>query len=362
MRAQNPPNRAGSAAFVELVRLVVTLAFTALGYGYAKSQSVSADSGRVILGAVLGSAIGYVLGGVFGRRLERIFVGVERRFAEIDGADMVAGGIGLIATLFVTGLFFWPVLFLPNRIVAVSLLAFALVVAGFLGFRAGITKREDLLQLFGLSWRTRAGDLRVMDTSAILDPRLLDAVRSGFLRGPMIVPSFVLEEVQSIADAGDPIRRARGRRGLETLSAMGRERLADFRVVSDRTFPEYSEVDAKVIALARERGAAIVTNDTAMARIAEMQGIEVLSLNTLAEALRAPVLAGEELSVQLIKEGREPGQGVGYLDDGTMVVVEGGRAFLGSEVRVAVTSVLQTSGGRMVFARQASTHAQTDSA
>jgi uncharacterized protein YacL len=363
MALQTGSKRAGSAALVELVRLVVTLAFTAFGYGFANSQTTELSSTRIILGAVLGSAIGYVLGGILGRAIERALVGVERRFAEISGADMVAGGIGLISTLVATSLFFWPVLFLPNRVVAVSVLGFVLVVLGFLGFRIGITKREDVLQLFGLSWRTRAGDLRIMDSSALLDPRLLDAVRAGFLRGPVIVPQFVLEEVQAIADSGDPSRRARGRRGLEMLAAMGRERLADLRMVTDRSYPEYSEVDAKVIALARERGGAIVTNDVALSRIAEMQGIEVLSLNVLADAMKAPVLAGDELTVLVQREGREPKQGVGYLEDGTMVVVEGGRTFLGAEVRVAVTSVLQTSGGRMVFARRLTQeHAQPDSA
>lgn len=351
----------GSQAMVELVRLVVVLAFTAVGYGWGRELADTLASGRIILGAILGAATGYVVGGVLGRSIERALSGLERRVAELDGADLVAGGIGLIGAAFASGLILWPLLFLPMRLVAVSALGFAVIVSGYVGFRAGIAKREDMLQLFGLSWRTRAGDLRIMDTSAILDPRLLDCVHAGFVRGPMVVPQFVLEEVQAIADSGDPVRRARGRRGLETLTFLRRDRLVDLRVVTDRTFPEYAEVDAKVIALARERGGAIVTNDVALGRIAQLQGIEALSLNALAEALRPPVLPGEELSIRLQKEGREPGQAVGYLDDGTMVVVESGRSLIGHDVAAVVTSILSTSGGRMIFARR-SAEAQPDTA
>jgi uncharacterized protein YacL len=352
METPNIPRRR-SPAFVELIRLVVVIAFTAMGDRVAKYLVVDPASRNLVLGALLGAAIGYVLGGALGRGLERGVGGLERKMVEVSGADVVAGGIGAIAALAVTSLVTWPALFVPMRWVALPSLGFALTVASFAGYRFGIAKREDLLQLFGLSWRTRATDLKVLDTSAILDPRLLEAVRVGLIRGPIVVPGFVLEEVQSIADAGDPVRRARGRRGLETLAALHRERLADLRIVTDRTFPEYSEVDAKVIALARERGGAVVTNDTALGRIAELQGIEVLSLNALAEALRSPVLPGETLTVHVQKEGREPGQGVGYLDDGTMVVVEGGRPKIGRSVEVSVTSILQTSGGRMIFSRPA---------
>jgi uncharacterized protein YacL len=346
-----PARRAAGSPFVELVRLSVVVAFTALGDRAGRQVAHDPASTRIILGAILGAGVGYVLGGALGRAIERSIGGLERKMTEVSGADVVAGGIGTIAALVGASLVLWPVLFVPMRSVTLPSLGFCLLVIGFTGYRFGIAKREDLLQLFGLSWRTRATDLKVLDTSAILDVRLLDAVRSGFIRGPILVPGFVLEEVQSIADAGDPVRRSRGRRGLETLTALRHERIAELRVVTDRTFPEYAEVDAKVIALARERGGAIVTNDTALGRIAELQGIEVLSLNALAEAMRPPVLPGETLTVHVQKEGREPMQGVGYLDDGTMVVVEGGRPRMGQTIDVSVTSILQTSGGRMIFSR-----------
>jgi len=270
----------------------------------------------------------------------------------VPGADIVAGSMGAAGGLLIAALLGWPLLFVPQRDVAVAVLGFVIIVLAFLGFRVGITKREDILQLFGLSFRTRAADLRVLDTSAILDARLLDCVRAGIIRGTLLLAPFVLEEVQAIADSSDQVRRNRGKRGLEMLSAMRREKLLEMRPV-EKMYPEFAEVDAKVVALARERGASIVTNDVALARVAELQGIEVLSLNLLAETLRQPLAPGEEFEVAIQKEGREPDQGVGYLDDGSMVVVQGGRSLIGAAVDVVVTSVVQTSGGRMVFAKPA---------
>ena len=335
---------------VELVRLVVVAFCTAAGYQVARGVVSDAQSGRVVLGAVMGSLFGYVAGGIIGRSVASLVGAAERQIATVPGADIVAGSLGMTAALIVGLLMGWPLLFVPQRDVALTVLGFVIIVLAFLGFRIGIAKREDFLQLFGLSFRTRAPDLRVLDTSAILDPRLLDCVRSGIIRGTLLVTPFVLEEVQAIADSSDTVRRARGRKGLDMLAAMRREKLADVRTV-EKSYPEFAEVDAKVVALARDRGASIVTNDLALGRIAEIQGIEVLSLNALGEALRQPLAPGEEFRVSITKEGREANQGVGYLDDGSMVVVVGGRSMVGADVDVVVTSVVQTSGGRMVFAR-----------
>jgi uncharacterized protein YacL len=344
------PSAPRGTVLVELVRLVVVAFCTAAGYRVGQAIVSPGEEGRLVLGAVVGSLVGYVAGGVLGRTVAALMGAAERRIAAASGADLVAGTLGAAGGLLVALLASWPLLFMPQRDVALTVAGFVIVVLAFLGWRAGIAKREDLLQLFGLSFRTRARDLRVLDTSAILDARLLDCVRAGILRGTVLVPTVVLEEVQAFADSADPARRRRGKRGLDALAAIRREGLCDLRVV-ERTYPEFAEVDAKVVALARERGASIVTNDVALARVAELQGIEVLSLNALGEALRAPIAPGEELRVTLVREGREPGQGVGYLDDGSMVVVEGGRSLVGAAADVVVTSVLQTAGGRMVFAR-----------
>lgn len=339
---------------VELVRIIVVAVFTFGGHELAGAVVDTQEPSRLLLGAVLGATTGYVVGGVLGRTVATLIGIAERQIARVPGADLVAGALGAIAGLLIAALIGWPLLFIPVRAVGAASLAFLLIVMGGLGFNTGVAKREDLLQLFGLTFRTRASDLKVLDTSAILDARLLDCVRSGFIRGTLLVGQFVLDEVQAIADSADQVRRNRGKRGLEMLSALHREGLADLRII-EKTYPEFAEVDAKVVALARERGGAVITNDVALGRIAEIQGIQVLSMTSLAEALRQAVLPGETLRVAVQKEGREKGQGVGYMEDGSMVVVDSASGRIGEEIDVVVTSVIQSAGGRMVFAKPALT-------
>jgi uncharacterized protein YacL len=189
---------------------------------------------------------------------------------------------------------------------------------------------------------------KLLDTSAIIDGRIADVVTTGFLAGPLLVPRFVLRELQRLADAADPLRRNRGKRGFEVL-----KRLQDLQSVDilEADVATASDVDTKLVELARQRGARVVTTDYNLNRVAELSGVNVLNVNDLANALKPVVLPGESLRVQILREGKEPGQGVGFLDDGTMVVIEQGRRLLGQEVPVVVTSALQTSAGRMVFAR-----------
>jgi uncharacterized protein YacL len=184
----------------------------------------------------------------------------------------------------------------------------------------------------------------------IVDGRIADVVEAGFLEGTLIVPQFVVRELQRLADAGEPLRRARGRRGFDVLDRLRRSASVRMELV-DTDFPHVAEVDAKLVVLARELGARLLTNDAALGRVAALGGMAVGNLNELAAALRPVALPGEAMSVQLVREGKEPGQGVGYLEDGTMVVVEGGKRFIGQALEVVVTSVLQTSAGRMIFAR-----------
>jgi len=191
---------------------------------------------------------------------------------------------------------------------------------------------------------------RVLDTSVLVDGRIADIAEAGFLDGPVIVPQFVVRELQHLADAGDALRRNRGRRGFDVLDRLRRSAAVGLALV-DTDFPDLAEVDAKLVALARARGARLLTNDVALGRVAAAAGVPVGNLNTLATALRPVVLPGESMQVQVQREGKEPGQGVAYLDDGTMVVVEGGKRFLGQPLDVVVTSALQTSAGRMIFAR-----------
>ena len=194
-----------------------------------------------------------------------------------------------------------------------------------------------------------AGPTVVVDTSAIIDGRIADIADSGFLFGTLVVARFVLAELQHIADHSDAAKRNRGRRGLEILAALQKGDRIPVEI-SEQDFPEIGEVDQKLIALAQARGGAILTNDYNLNRVAELQGLRVLNVNHLANAVKPAFLPGEELHVRVIQEGKEAGQGVAFLDDGTMIVVEGGDRFLDREVDVTVSRVLQTVAGRMVFA------------
>jgi uncharacterized protein YacL len=224
-----------------------------------------------------------------------------------------------------------------------------------------VAKRDDLIlaaEAIGIVRRpsseqraTTAGDPHiVVDTSAIIDGRIAEIVESGFIYGTLVVPKFVLEELQHIADSSDTLRRNRGRRGLEILNRMQKESTTPVEIL-DEDVPEVTEVDAKLVALARVRSKAILTNDFNLNRVAELQGVRVLNINSLANAVKPAVLPGEELRVRVIQEGKEPGQGVGFLDDGTMIVVEGGVRYIDKDLDVAVTRVLQTVAGRMIFAQ-----------
>jgi len=227
------------------------------------------------------------------------------------------------------------------------------VILGLVGAAAGTIKRNDLasfVQEVRGRGRERASEARLLlDTSVIIDGRIADVVRSGFVRGTLIVPRFVLAELQYFADSSDSSRRERGRRGLEMLAKMQKE--ATVKVELSEDDPAGAGADGKLVTLARTLGVPIATNDYGLNRVAELQGITVLNMNDLAKAVRPVVLPGEEITVRVIQEGKEQGQGVGYLEDGTMVVIENGARHLSGELTVSVMRVLQTVGGRMIFAQ-----------
>jgi uncharacterized protein YacL len=225
-----------------------------------------------------------------------------------------------------------------------------------------VAKRRDLLlaaeavgfirrQASAESGGPSRGEPRiVVDTSAIIDGRIAEIVESGFIYGTLVIPRFVLDELQHIADSSDALRRNRGRRGLEILNRMQKEPGTPVEIVEDDV-PDVTEVDAKLVALARARSRVILTNDFNLNRVAELQGVRVMNINSLANAVKPAVLPGEEIRVRVIQEGKEAGQGVGFLDDGTMIVVEGGARHIDHDLDVAVTRVLQTVAGRMIFAQ-----------
>ncbi len=223
----------------------------------------------------------------------------------------------------------------------------------YLGSAVALTKRGELnglsRGLFAATAGGREAD-KILDTSVVIDGRIVEVCESGFLEGTLVVPQFVLHELQHLADSSDTLKRNRAKRGFDVLQTL--QRLPAIAVRIDaRDFPEVREVDRKILALARATGGKVVTNDYALNKLAEVTGVAVLNVNELANALRPVVLPGEPMKVHVVKEGKEAGQGVAYLDDGTMVVVDHGRRFIGQTVDVAVTTVLQTAAGRMIFAR-----------
>jgi uncharacterized protein YacL len=225
-----------------------------------------------------------------------------------------------------------------------------------LGVAAMLSREEEFAQFLSryvpVSGKGAARLARyiVLDTSAIIDGRVADIAQTGFIMGTLVIPRFVLEELRYIADSPDALRRNRGRRGLDVLGRLQKESLAPIQV-SDTDFPDARDVDTKLIRLAKSLNCPVMTNDFNLNRVAELEGVRILNMNSLANAVKVVVLPGEEMAVRIIQEGKEMGQGVAFLDDGTMVVVEGGRRHLNEDLEVTVTRVLQTVAGRMIFAQ-----------
>jgi uncharacterized protein YacL len=332
---------------VEFVRLVFVASLAAAGYAIAKQGN--AGTARIVLGIILGSAVGYVIGGVLGRGTATAMNAVEREFRRTPAADIVAGLLGVLVGLVIALLVTFPLFKLPDAATWAAI-AVVYLILPYLGYRVARAKRDELFSLLGLKPRAAGlgrAEVNVIDTSALIDGRMLELVRTGFLGGVLLVPSPVLGELQRVADSSDPGRRTRGRRGLDTLSKLQRDPSVEVVLVDTEAI---GDVDSGLVRLARDRGAAVVTADANLAKVAEVLRVPVRSINALAAAVRAPVGPGERLGVRLTKEGREHGQGVGYLEDGTMVVVEESGHLVGNDVTVQVTNVLQTTTGRMVFA------------
>ena len=349
-------------AVLEVLRLLVVVFFAGAGY----QVGTAVDGNRAVLGAlngtalglVLGSGLGYVLGGVLGRRTAVTAEAARTRLRDVSADTLVAGALGLVGGVLLGAGVAWPVFLLPQAYLAFPLFGFVVVALGYLGAQVAMSKRDGVLALFGERAGLAPRDLaagalpRVIDTSVAIDGRVLDVVRAGFLHGSVLVPTPVLAELQGLADAGDDLRRQRGRRGLEVLEALRREDGIELEVL-ELDVPGVHEVDAKLVRICLDRGTALLTLDTNLARAAALAGVRVLNLHALSLAMRPPVAAGDEVAVLLLKAGKEPGQAVGYLDDGSMVVVERGRSRVGQEAQVLVTSVLTTANGRLVFGRPA---------
>ena len=306
--------------------------------------------GAPVVGALIGVLIVPAAQVLFEVELHQ----VERAIDRLAPGELVGGALGLVTGLviafLVKSILFEFVAFAgpTGGYIAIALYLVLSIFAAFLGARVGAKQRVAIGRIAAPASVASGGEPKVLDTSVIIDGRVLDIVRSGFLEGPLLLPRFVLRELQLIADSSDPLRRTRGRRGLELLSAL--QQTLPIEIV-ERDPEDIPQVDAKLVRLAQERGAKLVTNDYNLNRVAQVEGVPVLNINELANALKPVLLPGEELRVAVIREGREAHQGVGYLDDGTMIVIENGRRLIGETVDVAVTSALQTNAGRMIFAR-----------
>lgn len=355
------PRRKGPPTIVlEGLRFLVVVFFAGAGFqvgsGVSGSTKVLGALNGTAVGLVLGSGLGYVLGGVLGRTTATSAEVAKTRLSESSAEELVAGALGTVGGVLLGAGVAWPVFLLRQSYLAFPLFAFVCLTVGYVGYLVASSKYDGVLALFG----DRAGRApreaaasalpRVVDTSVAIDGRILDVVRAGFLHGTMLVPTPVLGELQGFADAADDIRRAKGRRGLEVLEALKREPGVKLEVL-DRDVPSVADVDGKLVRICIDHGAALLTLDTNLAKSAALTGIRVLNLHALALALRPPVAAGEQVGVHLLKAGKEPGQGVGYLDDGSMVVVAQARELVGTDVEVLVDSVVTTANGRMVFGK-----------
>ncbi len=336
--------------------------------GYLISRTVDwqteiglAPSYVIILFVSLGAAIGYVFGGILGRELGSLWRRAEARVADLASADMILGVAGLVTGLVIALLATQPLRLLRPISLAVTLSVIAYVVCAYVGVSVGLTRRREFLAMFP---RFAPGEkhaegtrMIALDTSAIIDGRFTELARLGLLPGDVRLPRFVLAELQTLADSADDTRRSRGRRGLDLLATLPAEEAVSLLEID---YPELSGVDDKLVRLASDTGALLVTVDYNLSKVAAVRGISVLNLNDAAAALRPTHLPGDTLLIKVLKPGKEANQGVGYLEDGTMVVIANGRHLVGDLAQVEVTSVLQTPAGRMIFAGLTDSGLETD--
>jgi uncharacterized protein YacL len=348
-----------SAEFI--FRLIGMVVFAIIGvYWGAYLANISggpSETYAVLLGLV-GALTGLILTPFITIRPARA---LRRVLADVSAQTLVAGLMGLVVGLIIAALLALPLSLLPEPFRSVMPF-FGVLLFGYFGVAVFVMRQEDIFGVLRLNIPGRfgsAGDGEsdaaasrniLLDTSVIIDGRIADVARTGFMIGTLLIPRFVLNELQYIADSADSVRRQRGRRGREVLSTLQKNTAIPVRI-SDIDVEGTREVDDKLVILARQMRCPILTNDYNLNRVAELQGVAVLNVNELANAVKSVLLPGEALEVSIIQEGKESGQGVGYLDDGTMVVVEDGRDHLNSKVMVIVTKVLQTAAGRMIFAR-----------
>jgi uncharacterized protein YacL len=298
----------------------------------------------------VGGIFGFALGGAAFRRIE--LMGERLRVMSVREKLALIGGL-VIGTIVTAALSIPVILMIPNKLIAFVIALLVGIAMTYLSTVAALSMKEEIR--FYMPPTPEEDTIpkekfKILDTNVIIDGRVADVARAGFLEGPVYVPGFVLDELQHIADSSDALKRNRGRRGLDILDQMQKDQSLLVRTY-DRLAPGNEEVDARLVRLAKALEGVLVTNDWNLNKVAGLQGVQVLNINELANALKPVVLPGEDLQVTLVKEGKEPTQGVGYLDDGTMIVVAGGRSHMGETVAVRVSSLMQTVAGKMIFAQ-----------
>jgi len=353
-----------------LLRVLATLVYGFIGWelgvALAATRSLTSDSALYILPlTAIGLLLGYFLAPWLVIAPARA---VRDSLRQVPIEDLIAGAVGLVMGLAIAALLTTPVSQIPPPF-GTYLPFIAALIFGYMGVVVVTLRKNELLSLFGLQPPKQNSSLEntdsktiinrettsfkphklLLDTSVIIDARIADVAEAGFILGKMLVPRFVLNELQHIADSSDVMRRNRGRRGLEMLDALQTNPDVDIEFINEDP-NDAQEVDDKLISLAKEIGAIVVTNDYNLNRVASLQGVKILNINELANAVKTVFLPGEEIPLKIIQKGKEASQGVGYLEDGTMVVVENGSKYVDQEILVQVTKILQTNAGRLIFA------------
>jgi uncharacterized protein YacL len=343
-----------------IVRLIGMIVFTIVGTYWGYTLGNMTPQSTLIYTLSVG-----LIGALFGLIATPFFTtwpvrGIRRSLARVSAEGLFAGLTGLVVGLIIAALLTFPLSLLPRPFG--NILPFiGVLIFGYFGIALFVMRQSDIFGVISSVFGQRGTDVAsgswgqanrtaLLDTSVIIDGRIADIARTGFLPGTLLIPRFVLNELQYIADSSDSMRRQRGRRGMEVLAELQKNEHVAVRI-SDIDVEGVREVDDKLVILARQLKCPILTNDYNLNRVAELQGVNILNINELANAVKAAVLPGEMMTVQIIQDGKESGQGVAYMDDGTMVVVENGHKFMNQRKNVSVTKVLQTAAGRMIFAK-----------
>ncbi len=328
----------------------------------------------LLTGAILGGIVGFLVSPYLIRQLKRFSTWVEQQLSKMPIHDVIAGAVGLSLGLIIANLLGYSFAKIP--VIGDYIPVIFSIVLGYLGIHITIKKRQELAGLFDFfpkllkelaknreakqnaakpvavkAEAPTGKDYKLLDTSVIIDGRIADICETGFIEGTLLIPVFVLEELQHIADSADQLKRVRGRRGLDILAKIRGESKKLKVEVTNVDYDDITEVDSKLVRLGQEVGGKIITNDFNLNKVAQLRGVEVLNINELSNAVKPVVIPGENMVVSIVKSGKEQGQGVAYLDDGTMIVVENGQRHMGETLEVEVTSALQTAAGRMIFAK-----------